>query len=52
LSSLLVLNVLNWVGFILFGLGNGYVGGIPTGPRVLAGLFQAFCKLASPQSHP
>jgi len=45
LFSLLLLNATNWVGFILFSLGNDSdVGSIPTGPRVLVGLFQALCK--------
>ncbi|KAK3365025.1 cation transport protein-domain-containing protein [Lasiosphaeria ovina] len=44
LFSLLILNATNWVGFILFSLGNDSdVESIPTGPRVLVALFQAFC---------
>ncbi|KPM39268.1 hypothetical protein AK830_g7299 [Neonectria ditissima] len=38
---LILLNSISWIGFILFGLGNPNIESIPTGPRVLAGLFQA-----------
>ncbi|KAJ4181600.1 hypothetical protein NW755_010869 [Fusarium falciforme] len=41
LSVLIFLNAVNWVGFILFSLNNPEIESIPTGPRVLAGLFQA-----------
>ncbi|KAK7429080.1 hypothetical protein QQZ08_004295 [Neonectria magnoliae] len=41
LFMLILLNSINWVGFVLFGLGNPDIESIPTGPRVLAGLFQA-----------
>ncbi|EEU43676.1 uncharacterized protein NECHADRAFT_12230, partial [Fusarium vanettenii 77-13-4] len=41
LSVLIFLNSVNWVGFLLFNLNNPEIESIPTGPRVLAGLFQA-----------
>ncbi|KAK7408832.1 hypothetical protein QQX98_009018 [Neonectria punicea] len=41
LFMLILLNSINWVSFVLFGLGNLDIESIPTGPRVLAGLFQA-----------
>ncbi|KAJ4168897.1 hypothetical protein NW754_010828 [Fusarium falciforme] len=40
-SVLIFLNAVNWVGFLLFSLNNPEIESIPTGPRVLAGLFQA-----------
>lgn len=48
LSVLISLNTVNWVGFLLFNLNNPEIESIPTGPRVLAGLFQALCKSAKP----
>ncbi|RSL74756.1 hypothetical protein CEP53_000052 [Fusarium sp. AF-6] len=43
LFILIFLNSVNWVGFLLFNLNNPEIESIPTGPRVLAGLFQALC---------
>ncbi|UPK92313.1 hypothetical protein LCI18_003248 [Fusarium solani-melongenae] len=41
LTVLIFLNTVNWVGFLLFNLNNPEIESIPTGSRVLAGLFQA-----------
>ncbi|RSL99601.1 hypothetical protein CEP52_009679 [Fusarium oligoseptatum] len=43
LFILIFLNSVNWVGFLLFNLNNPEIESIPTGPRVLAGLFQSLC---------
>ena len=42
---LVLLNSVDWVGFELLNLGNPIIEGIPAGPRVLDGLFQALGKL-------
>ncbi len=42
------LNSVDWVAFELLNLGNPTVEDIPTGPRILDGLFQAIGKLARP----
>ncbi|KAL6353744.1 hypothetical protein LRP88_12735 [Fusarium phalaenopsidis] len=41
LSVLIFINAVNWVSFLLFNLNSPEIETIPTGPRVLAGLFQA-----------
>ncbi|RSL53406.1 hypothetical protein CEP54_010394 [Fusarium duplospermum] len=43
LFILIFLTSVNWVSFLLFNLNNPEIKGIPTGPRVLTGLFQALC---------
>ncbi|KIM52874.1 hypothetical protein SCLCIDRAFT_32289 [Scleroderma citrinum Foug A] len=41
LSMLLILNVTDWVFFIILDIGNPAINSIPPGTRVLAGLYQA-----------
>jgi hypothetical protein len=41
------LNAVDWVAFELLNLGNPAITSIPTGPRILDGLFQALGKLLS-----
>ncbi|EPE04669.1 impb mucb samb family protein [Ophiostoma piceae UAMH 11346] len=41
LFMILLLNCIDWVAFELMNLGNPLVDNIPTGPRILDGLFQA-----------
>lgn len=48
------LNAVDWVAFELLNLGNSAITSIPTGPRILDGLFQALGKslaLESPRQH-
>jgi hypothetical protein len=44
------LNAVDWVAFELFNLGNSTITSIPTGSRILDGLFQALGRLLSPLS--
>lgn len=49
------LNAVDWVAFELLNLGNSTITSIPTGPRILDGLFQALGKpltLLSPRHNP
>ncbi|KAJ9612985.1 hypothetical protein H2200_002926 [Cladophialophora chaetospira] len=41
-SSVVVLNTIDWVGFELLNIGNDEVDSLSTGFRIVAGLFQAF----------
>lgn len=41
-ASVVVLNSVDWIAFELLNLGNKVVDSLPTGFRVVAGLFQAF----------
>lgn len=45
LFMLIGLNCVDWVAFEIFNIGNPVIESIPTGPRVLDGLFQALGKL-------
>lgn len=42
LTTIIVLNGIDWIGFEILNIGNEQVNDIPTGYRVLDGLFQAF----------
>lgn len=46
LFMLICLNCVDWVAFELFNIGNPVIESIPTGPRVLDGLFQALGKFS------
>ena len=50
LFMILLLNCIDWVAFELMNLGNPVVDSIPTGPRILDGLFQAIGKPNLPSS--
>ena len=41
-ASVVVLNAIDWIAFELLNIGNEVVDSLPTGYRIVAGLFQAF----------
>lgn len=42
---LLVTNIVDWLAFEILNIGNPEVNGMPVGQQIMAGLFQAICKL-------
>ena len=42
MASVVVLNTIDWTAFELLNIGNDVVDSLPTGYRIVAGLFQAF----------
>lgn len=44
LGTVIILNGIDWAGFELLAIGNQEIEKLPTGSRVLDGLFQALCS--------